>query len=298
MAHPQRRCAPQLDVELDGRVAHRLGERGQLRQAVEPFVGLAEDRPRVVAGREEDPPIGRGRDDRERLLHEPERLLRRVRVECRPRRLDREARRPGGVARSERVLGEHGQALGSRVASLGQQVHDRRMDLPPSRRRELARGELADLFVGERVIGRLALGLRQQEPGVDRRLEVVGERVGAVAAVAGAVDVATPRRPCRGVRVRTGIPLGDPRPDRPEVSEAEAAAQDRRVAERCPSGRGQSRGPPIDKRPDRRWHQPCRVPAESPLAVDLLERAGLAMGASQLLDDERHALGLDVHRGR
>ena len=32
--------------------------------------------------------------------------------------------------------------------------------------------------------------------------------------------------------------------------------------------------------------------------VDLLERAGLAMGPRQLLDDERHAFGLGVHRGR
>ena len=33
---------------------------------------------------------------------------------------------------------------------------------------------------------------------------------------------------------------------------------------------------------------------EPPHAVDLLERAGLAVGPRQLLDDERHALGLGV----
>ena len=58
VAHPQRRRAPQLDIELDGRIAHRLGEGGQLGQSVEPLAGLAQDRERVVAGREQDPPVG------------------------------------------------------------------------------------------------------------------------------------------------------------------------------------------------------------------------------------------------
>ena len=94
------------------------------------------------------------------------------------------------------------------------------------------------------------------------------------------------------------VAVADARPDRPEVAQAEAAAEDRRVAERGPRPGRKSRGAAIDERPDRGWHEPGRVAAEPPLAVDLLERAGLAVGPGQLLDDERHALGLGVHRGR
>ena len=204
VAHPQRRGAPELDVELDGRIAHRLGERGKLGQAVEPLAGPAEGGVRVVAGREEDPPVGRRRDDRERLLDEPQRLLGGVGGEGRRRGVDREARGPGGVAGRERVLGEHRQAGGGRVATFGEQVDDRGVDLAPPGRRELVRGELADLLVGERVVGRLTLGLREQEAGPDGRREVVGERVGSVAGdrrpgigrlACGAVAAGRDRRP-------------------------------------------------------------------------------------------------------
>ncbi len=75
VAHPHGRRAPELHVELDRRIAHRLGERGQLGQAVEPLAGPAQGGESVVAGREEDSPVGGRRDDRERLLDEPERLL-------------------------------------------------------------------------------------------------------------------------------------------------------------------------------------------------------------------------------
>ena len=169
VAHPQRRRTPELDVELDGRIAHRLGEGGQLGQAVEPLGGPAQDGERVVAGREEDPPVGRRRDDRERLLDEPERLLGGVRGEGGRRGIDREARGPHGVAGRERVLGEHRQAGRGRVATVEQQVDDRGVDLPASGRRQLVRGELADLLVGEGVVGRLALGLREQEARHGRR---------------------------------------------------------------------------------------------------------------------------------
>ena len=181
MAHPQRRRAPELHVELDVRIAHRLGERGQLGQAVEPLAGPAEDGERVVAGREEDPPVGRRRHDRERLLDEPERLLGGVGGEGGRRGIDREARGPRRVAGRERVLGEHRQAGGGRVATLQQQVDDRRVDLPATGRRELVRGELADLLVGERVVRGLALRLREQEARPDGGPEIVGERVGTVA---------------------------------------------------------------------------------------------------------------------
>ena len=102
----------------------------------------------------------------------------------------------------------------------------------------------------------------------------------------------------RGGRFRRHVATTQPRPDRPEIPKAEAAAQDRRVAERGPRLRRETRGTPIDERPDGGRHQPGRVATEPPLAVDLLERAGFAVSPGQLLDDERHALGLDVHGRR
>ena len=114
----ERRRAPELDVELDRRIAHRLGERGQLGEAVESLAGPAEDGECVVARREEDPPVGRRRHDRQRLLDEPERLLGGIRGEGGRRGVDREARRAGGVAGRQRVLGEHRQAGRGRVATL------------------------------------------------------------------------------------------------------------------------------------------------------------------------------------
>ena len=180
VAHPQRRRAPELHVELDGRIAHRLGEGGQLGQAVEPVAGPAQDGERIVAGREQDPPVGRRRHDRKRLLDEPERLLGGVRGEGGRGRIDREARGPHGVTGRQRVLGKHRQAGRGWVATVQQQVDDRGVDLPATRRRQLARGELADLLVRERVIGWLAWRLREQEAGLDGGPEIVGERVDTV----------------------------------------------------------------------------------------------------------------------
>ena len=280
------------------RIAHRLGERGQLRQAIEPLAGPAEDGERVVARREEDPPVGRRRHHRERLLDEPERLLGGVGGEGGRRGIDREARGPRRVAGRERVLGEHRQAGGGRIATLQQQVDDRGVDLPPTRRRQLVRGELADLLVRERVVRGLALRLRQQEARPDGRREIVGQRVGAVAE--------TPRSPGRRGG-RCAVAATAPTRCSPSPIRARIARRSRRLklrpriaaspsAATCP-GR-ESRGAAIDEGPDRGWHEPGRVAAEPPLAVDLLERAGLAVRPGQLLDDERHALGLDVHRGR
>ncbi len=58
VAHPQRRGAAELHIEFDRRIAHRLGEGGQLGQAIEPVAGPAQDRVRVVAGRKQDPAVG------------------------------------------------------------------------------------------------------------------------------------------------------------------------------------------------------------------------------------------------
>ena len=113
---------------------------------------------RVVAGREQGLPVGR----RSRPPGVP---ARRGGVPPRgrsrrgpPSRHRSRTRRADRVAGRERVLGEHRQAGGSRVATVEQQVDDRGVDLPATGRRELVRGELADLLVGERVVGGLALG--------------------------------------------------------------------------------------------------------------------------------------------
>ena len=160
------------------------------------------------------------------------------------------------------------------------------MDLPPPRRRQLARGELPDLLVGEREVGSLIRRLRQQEPGAGGGLEIVGERIGTV----------DPTRFGRLLRSQLARP--DTLPDGPQVAKAEAASEDRGVAERGPRPGRQPCRPPVDQRPDRRRHESRRIPAEPPLAIDLLERSGLSMGARQLLDDEGDALRLDVHRRR
>ena len=79
------------------------------------------------------------------------------------------------------MLGEHRQAGRGRVAAVQQQVDDRGVDLPATGRRQLVRRELADLLMRERVVGGLALRLREQEARHDGGREIVGERVGTVA---------------------------------------------------------------------------------------------------------------------
>ena len=198
VARPERRRTPQLDIELDLGIAHRFGEGGELGEAVEPLARLPEDRERIVARREQDPPVGGRRDDREGLLDESERLLRGIGGEGGRRGVDREARRPRGVAGRERVLGEHRQSGRGRVAALQQQVDDGGMDLPASRRGQLVRRELADLFVGERVVRGLSLRLRQQEAGAHRGAEIVRQRIRTVADASCVARGCPPQRPARG----------------------------------------------------------------------------------------------------
>ena len=126
----------------------------------------------VVAGREEDAPIlGRGHDRERRLDHEAEGLVGGVRGERRRGCLDREPRRPGVVAGRERVAREHRQAFGGRLAALEQQVDHGSVDLAPAHGRELVQRELANLLVGERVVGRVVLGMLVEQARIDRRLE-------------------------------------------------------------------------------------------------------------------------------
>ncbi len=299
MAHPERRCPPQLDVELDLRVTHRLGERSELGQAIQPLAGLSEDGVRVVASREEDPPVGRRRHDRERLLDEPERLLGGIGGQGGARGIDREPGGPGSIAGGERVLGQHRQAGRGGITALEQQVDDGGVDLAATRRRQLARGELANLLVRERVVRGLALRLRKQEPRQDGRRELVRQGVGAIAGARPVGGIEGSGRLAVGAAGEdAGSATSEARLDRSQVPQAEAAAEDGGVPQDPPGPGGQPRRPAIDQRPDRGRDEPRRVAAEPPHAIDLLERAGLAVGPRQLLDDERHALGLRVHRGR
>ena len=84
--------------------------------------------------------------------------------------------------------------------------------------------------MGERVVGGLALGLLEEEAGLDGGREIVGERIVAARARGLALSTCRRRRD-RRPRRRTPVAVTDSRPDRPEVAQAEAAAQDRRVAE-------------------------------------------------------------------
>ena len=76
------------------------------------------------------------------------------------------------------MLGEHRQPGRARIAAFEQQVDDRGMDLPASGGRQLGRGELADLLVGERVVRGLAGSLGEQEARLDGGREIVGQLVG------------------------------------------------------------------------------------------------------------------------
>src|SRR6185503_1426782 len=125
------------------------------------------------------------------------------------------------------------------------------------------------LLVAEGEVGGNIRRLLEQQPGVDRRAEHGGEI---------RFSIAEP--------ISNGI----------QISKAEAPTEDRRVAEHDAGVVWKSRRAPPDQRSDGRWDESSRVPAEPPLAADLLERAGLAVRPRQLLDDERHALRLDVHR--
>ena len=109
VAHPKGRRPPEHDVELELGIAHRLGKRCELGETVEPFTRTPEDGQRIVAGREEDPTIGRCRHHGECLLDESERLFGRVGIEGRRRGLDREARSASHVTGGQGVLRQHRQ---------------------------------------------------------------------------------------------------------------------------------------------------------------------------------------------
>ena len=142
-----------------------LGER------LEAVARAVEHAERVVAQEQERHPVARLRDDREAELDRAQDLLRGVPAERLAGGLDREPRARLGVAGRTGVVGEHRQALRSRLAVAAQQLDDDRMDLPASARRQRVDDELANLLVREPVVRRRPFGISDQEPCGDRGRE-------------------------------------------------------------------------------------------------------------------------------
>ncbi len=177
-----------------------------------------------------------------------------------------------GVARGLRVLREQGQA-GRRWIAQEQEVDDRRVDRAPARCREAGGCELADLVVRERIVGGGALVvLDEQARGHGRR-----ER-------------------CRQF-LEAHLLLVHAEPDLAQVLEAEVASEHGRLGERGLGVLGEVGGAARDQRSDRRGDEAFGVAGKRPDAVDLLDHPAVAVGVRHLLDDERDALGLPVHRG-
>ena len=193
------------------------------------------------------------------------------------------------------MLRQHRQGGRSGIAALEEHIDDGGVDLATACHRRLAHRELANLFMGERVISRLVLSLGEQEARHDGRGQIVGQSVGPGRRCGGR---RVRRRSIARQRLRLQLAFAEPRVDHPEISEAEAAAEYRCFPEHLPRPSRQACRAPIDQGSNRRRHQPRRVPSEPPHAIDLLQRAGLAVRPGELFDDEGHALGLDVHRGR
>ena len=215
--------------------------------------------------------------DRQRLLDEPERLLGRVRARGPPpRHRSRSAPRASVSPAASACWASIGRPAGGGSPPSSSRSTTARMDLASPGVRELRRGEVADLLVGERVVGGVALrdAGAAGPPSTGR----------ARARSCDAHRRSAPRRPIRA----PGSPARSRRLKlRPRTPASPSSAS---------ASRREARGAAIDERPHRGRHEPRRVPAEPPLAVDLLQRAGLAMRPGELLDDERHALGLGVHR--
>jgi hypothetical protein len=139
-----------------------------------------------------------------------------------------------------------------------------------------------------RTCSRRHPGSAPEEARIDGRGEVISERIIALLQAVGRDS-----EECRG----RALALADPRPDRP---------QSRRLKLR-PRTAASPSAPFV--RPGRRAARRSMsvrtadgmslacVATEPPDPIELLQRPGLAMGTRQFLHDERHALGLDLHRG-
>ena len=138
---------------------------------------------------------------------------------------------------------------------------------------ELRRCELADLVVREAKVRRRAGRMLDEQARRDGRRQRLR------------------RAPPAALPALTEMQL-----DRAQILEAEAPPQDRRVREILLGVIRQPGGAALDQRSHRRRQQAIGVSRERPHAVDLLDEAGVPIRAGQLLDDERNALGLRVHR--
>ena len=133
---------------------------------------------------------------------------------------------------------------------------------------------LANLLVGEAVVRLGVARAGGEQAGRHRRREDLGQDH----------DVS--------------LLLSQLRPHRGEVTEAEAAPQDGGLGEGDARALFESRGPAVDQRAHGGGDEPLRVPGQRPDAVDLLDHPRLAVGADDLLRDERDAFGLGVEGGR
>lgn len=169
------------------------------------------------------------------------------------------------------MLGEQREAARRRLPH-HQQLDDRGVDRAAPGNREAGGRELPDLLVGEAVVGRRALVVLHEQAGGHGRRHRFGERLQA--------------RLC----------VVDPELDLAQVLQAEVSSQHGRLGEGRLRIVGEVRRPPRDQRSDGRRHQPFGVAGQRPDAVDLLDHPPVAVRVRHLLDDERDALRLRVHR--
>ena len=188
----ERGGAAQPHVELQVRVAERLGQRRELGESLEAVARTAQHVERSVARLQQIQALLRGRGRRERELDDAQHLFGRVRRERVAARLDREPDAHGRVPRGLRVVGEQRQALGRGLARQ-QECDDRGVDRLPPRVGQRAGREIAHLLVLEAVVGRRLLGVLGEQPRRHRRRERERERGG----------LGRRRRP-RGARPRAG----------------------------------------------------------------------------------------------
>ena len=150
------------------------------------------------------------------------------------------------------------------------------MDLASASRRERVGGELADLFVGEGVVGGRVLRLLDEQTRRHRGRHQVAERH----------------------QVAIGRALIDPQANLPQILQAEVPPHQRRFGECGLRLQGEVRRPALDQGADGRGRQPFGIAPERPPLVRLLQHPRLAVGAGDLFDDERDPFCLAVDRGR
>ena len=262
----------QTHVELEIHVAERLGEGGELGQALDPVARPAKHVQGPVTRLEQRHPIlGRG-GRRQCDLDNPQHLLGRVGRKRAPTGFEREPDADLGVASGLRVVREERQAL--RRGLPGQEHRDDRgVQRSMASRRKSRRRELTHLFVREAEIGGRALVVRDQQAGANRGLEQRREVLGARwLVVAGAALQLV------------------------QVLQAEAPAEDGGLGQGGLRRIREVSGAARDHRAHRGGHHPLGVARERPHPVDLLDQAAVSIRLRHLADDERHALCLGVHR--